>query len=194
MSAIPTPRKNLIIAGVPRSGKSILSRRLSRALGASHIPIDSLVSSFQEVHPEIGISHSLERHEEICERFRPFLAAYFRHLEYEAIPLIIDVWQLRPGDAVAIAPKSKYEILYLGYPSACVDEKCGQIRAAAGPEDWTEDMDEPALRSLIEGYIAWGNIIQEECERLSLRFVDTGLDFTGSLDRAFAELLGLVGG
>ena len=60
--------KNTIIDGVSRSGKSILSRRLYSALDMANFPLDSLVSTFIRVFPELGISHTTDDYIAVSDR------------------------------------------------------------------------------------------------------------------------------
>lgn len=42
-------KKHIIIAGVPRSGKSTISQRISRELGYQHISMDSIIAGIESV-------------------------------------------------------------------------------------------------------------------------------------------------
>ena len=49
-------KQTIIIAGVPRAGKSTLSHRLSREFGYQHVSMDSINAGFERVFPELGIN------------------------------------------------------------------------------------------------------------------------------------------
>ena len=48
-------KKHVIIAGVPRSGKSTISQKISAHLGYQHISMDSVIAGIESVFPETGI-------------------------------------------------------------------------------------------------------------------------------------------
>lgn len=53
-------KKHIIIAGVPRSGKSTISQKISNNLGYQHISMDSIIAGIESVFPETGISSDAE--------------------------------------------------------------------------------------------------------------------------------------
>ncbi len=49
---------HIIIAGVPRSGKSTIAKRAANLLNINYFPFDSLVSTIMgNLYPEQGITH-----------------------------------------------------------------------------------------------------------------------------------------
>lgn len=48
-------KKHVIIAGVPRAGKSTLSQIISKYYGYQHISMDSIIAGIEKVFPETGI-------------------------------------------------------------------------------------------------------------------------------------------
>ncbi|MCL2285816.1 MAG: hypothetical protein FWC32_05555 [Firmicutes bacterium] len=48
-------KNNIIIAGVPRAGKSTLSRMLSKKFGFQHVSMDSINNGLEKVFPQLGI-------------------------------------------------------------------------------------------------------------------------------------------
>jgi len=49
-------KNNIIIAGVPRVGKSTMSHILSRKFGYQHVSMDAINAGFERVFPELGIN------------------------------------------------------------------------------------------------------------------------------------------
>jgi hypothetical protein len=181
--------KNTIIAGAPRAGKSTLAKRLCAAHGASYFPMDSLVSTFGRVFPEIGITHYDENHERTCRAFWPFLHEFLTHLEYEDFGFVADVYHLLPEDVAEAGLSGRYDIVFVGYPSADRAEKCRHIRDDARPEDWTSELNDTQLERCVAHFIEQSAAIRDDCARLGLRFVDTSDGFSKALDAAFREML-----
>jgi len=49
-------KNNIIIAGVPRAGKSTVSHLLSKKYGYQHVSMDSIITGFEKCFPETGIN------------------------------------------------------------------------------------------------------------------------------------------
>jgi len=87
----------IIIAGVPKSGKSTVSKQLQKRLNMSYLPCDSLISTLGKLHPQLGITH-FEKASVVSKKVAPFLAELIKHIEYEKEAIILDVYQLFPHD------------------------------------------------------------------------------------------------
>lgn len=184
----PVITKNIIIGGVPRSGKSILARKISADLGYSHYPIDSWVSSFNTVFPGLGITHYEEEHQAVSKRLWPFLSSLIKHLAYENLSYVLEGFHIRPADVHRHLDPSRWQILFMGYPAVKVDDMVRRIRGFARVQDWTEELDDRALSALIARYIKESQSIQDDCKKFGLRFVDTSFDFYSTLDRLNQDL------
>ena len=51
--------KHLIVAGVPRAGKSTLSRRIARETGWQHVSMDAVIAGFERCFPQTGVDTGL---------------------------------------------------------------------------------------------------------------------------------------
>jgi len=47
----------ILVAGVSRSGKTSLAKKLCGHLEMSYFPLDSIISSLEKLYPENGIQH-----------------------------------------------------------------------------------------------------------------------------------------
>lgn len=72
-------RKNIIILGTSRSGKTKLAVKISRELNYNIIGTDSLVSAFENTYPNMGISHKI-RDGSSTRNLEPFLTNYIKSL------------------------------------------------------------------------------------------------------------------
>jgi len=48
-------KKHIIIAGVPRVGRSTLSQLIAKQMGYQHISMDSIIAGIEQIFPETGI-------------------------------------------------------------------------------------------------------------------------------------------
>lgn len=178
--------KNIIIAGAPRSGKTALAKRMSAELGFSLFPADAIVSTFDKVFPEHGISHFEDDHGKACEAFRGFLRELLHHLEYEDFPFIVDGYHVMPHSLGDL--KETYAIVFMGYPSVAPREKCSDIRRYARPKDWTEDLSDDQLCEAIQRFADESRMFEKACSTIGIPFVDTGTAFEEAIQSAFEIL------
>ena len=178
--------KNIIIAGVPRSGKSTLARRLSSGLGFSICPADAIVSTFGKIFPEHGISHFESNHGKACDAFHDFLIEYLHHLDYEDIPFVVDVYHAMPHSLADL--RETYAVVFMGYPSAALQEKCSHVRQYARPKDWTEGLSDDQLSVAVQRFVDESKMIQKACSEMGIPFVDTGAGFDQAIQSAFEML------
>ena len=91
--------KYIIIAGVPRAGKSTVSQMIAKQMGFQHISMDSVIAGIEKVFPETKIdTHaSIEAQknlEFISSKIAPFIRAMMNSGEYDECDygVIIDVF------------------------------------------------------------------------------------------------------
>ena len=96
-------KKHVIIAGVPRSGKSTISQKISAHLGYQHISMDSVIAGIESVFPETGIQTDAdtdlwENIQYISAKMALFIRAMIDSGEYEECDygMVIDIFQLLP--------------------------------------------------------------------------------------------------
>lgn len=178
---------------MPRSGKSILARRLCGATYLSHFPVDSLVSAFGAVFPSLCISHYKDDHEEVCARLWPFLLEYIHHLSYEDLSFMMEGYHIHPQELFEQLDLGNWLVLFLGYPTVAPEEKLAEVRDHARAMDWTEALDDVAMGALIEGYIQESRSLQRICQVYGFEFVDTGKDFMISLEKKADEIITWLG-
>jgi adenylate kinase family enzyme len=183
--------KNFIIGGVPRSGKSILSKRLCSTLAMAYFPLDSLVSTFGRVFPELGISHTSEDHIAVCDQLWPFVCEWITHLVYEDLSFLFDGYHLQPTNIRKDIDPQAFNILFLGYPHAQPAQKAAEIRQYARKGDWTETLDEEALTALVRRYIDESKHLQAECLQYGFDFIDLSHGFPNQLTEVSFAILEL---
>ena len=190
--------KHLIIAGVPRSGKSTLSRRAARALGWQHVCMDAIIAGFERCFPETGIDTGLSVNKNkssmdilhiISGRIGPFLRAMTDPEEYDQKngPMVIDMYQLLPEDYVKYLDPDICGIIYLLTGDVTVEERFCIQKEFDTPEDYTYELsDEERLEGC--GYLVeQSKLMRKQCQRLGLRYFETARDreavFDGILEK-----------
>lgn len=93
-------KKHMIIAGVPRSGKSTLSQRISKDFGYQHISMDSIIAGIEKIFPETGINSEADADlwkniQYISSKLALFIRAMIDSGEYDECDygMVIDIFQ-----------------------------------------------------------------------------------------------------
>lgn len=172
-------RKQIIIAGVARAGKSTVCNELSKREHYQHIEADTITFAFQNSFPETGISHTdFWGLKETSKPFSKFLSAWIKEIQKSGTcnktnyKIAIDLYHILPEDFVSYFPKENCEIYFLGYPNISVEEKLKQIRCFDTVDDWTTQESDESLKERIETYIEISKYLQEECQKYGLPFID----------------------
>ena len=114
-------KKHIIIAGVPRSGKSTISQIISKDFGYQHISMDSIIAGIERVFPETGIDSDAdtdlqENIQYISSKMALFIRAMMDSGEYNECDygMVIDVFQLLPQHFIQHIDSSLCDIFYFG--------------------------------------------------------------------------------
>lgn len=102
-------KNNIIIAGVPRAGKSTISHRLAEQYEYQHISMDSIIAGFEKCFPETGVNtyaglSSADTLRLISGKMAPFVRAMLDSGEYDEFEpgVVLDMYQLLPEDYMNI--------------------------------------------------------------------------------------------
>lgn len=161
--------KNVLLIGAARSGKSIFSEKMSKEMGYTHIIMDSIIETFYETFPEIGIKHD----ESNNPVFNKFLKSYLKNLFKYGFNNIIDMEILSPEVVSEIIDKDETEVIYFGYPSISVEDKFVQIRKHDTEFDWTINLNDIELKELIIKKIELSKQVQKEANKYDITYIDT---------------------
>ena len=197
-------KRNVIVAGVPRAGKSTLSRMLARH-GFTHVSMDSIIAGFERVFPETGIvtyaeSSSLEILITISAKIAPFIEAMMDSGEYGEYGrgAVYDVYQLLPCDYVKhIRPKARetendsydVKIVFLGSSDVTPDERFIIQNKFDTENDYTFYKTDDELREGAIYIVEQSALIKSQCEQFGLPYYDTSYGRFETFDKIVDELL-----
>ena len=71
-------KKNILVIGAPRSGKTSLARKIAKTLGYSVISLDDIVSGLS-AYKDLNIAHDSDDYE-VSKKFSKFLKIYLKEL------------------------------------------------------------------------------------------------------------------
>lgn len=176
--------KHLIVAGVPRAGKSTLARRIARTFGWQHVSMDAVIAGFEQCFPETGVDtglsvnagkSSMEILRTISGKMAPFLRAMTSPEEYDHKngPMVIDMYQLLPEDYVKYLDPDICGILYLLTGDVTPEERCAIQKQYDTPEDYTYTLSDEERLEGAHYLVEQSKLMREQCERFGLPFYET---------------------
>ena len=185
-------KNNIIIAGVPRAGKSTVSHMLSKEFGYQHVSMDSIIAGFEKCFPETGVStycglSSMDTLKLISSKMTPFVRAMLDSAEYDEFEpgMVLDMYQLLPEDYDKYLRDANCEIVYLLTSDVTPQERFEIQKKYDTPKDYTFYKSD---EELIEGahYIVEQSILmKKQCEKYGLTYYETAHE----REKAFKKIL-----
>ncbi len=172
--------KHIIIAGVPRAGKSTVSQMIAKKYGYQHISMDSIIAGFEKVFPETGIDTDADKDvkenvKSISSKIAPFLRAMIDSGEYDECDygMVLDVFQLLPEDYRKYIDPTVCEIYYFITSDVTAEEWYELLKQYDTPKDYTYYKPEEEKRKACEEVVEISKYYKEQCERFQLSFFET---------------------
>src|SRR5215813_5179142 len=165
-------KHQFIVTGASTAGKSAFANALVKKYFLQHICIDPIIEAFEDVYPQLGITHRAPTHEEhigVCQKLRPFVFRMIDGLVED--DFVIEGFRLPLEDLHTKYPHLQYFVF--AYPSSTPEErlaKCRQYDTA----NWTNEMSDDELLGTFEFSIAESKRLMKICKELSIPFFDTG--------------------
>ena len=173
-------KKHIIIAGVPRSGKSTLSQIRANNLGYQHISMDSIIAGIESVFPETGINSDAdidpqENIQYISSKMALFIRAMMDSGEYEecSYGMVIDIFQLLPQHYVQYIDPSVCDIYYFGTSDVTPEERYELLKKYDTPKDYTYYHSEEKNRRDCIDIVTISKLLKEQCKIFHLPYYDT---------------------
>lgn len=165
--------KNIFIAGVARSGKSTLSKKLKESGKYNYIPLDYFTSSLKHNFPEVQITSNVVIDRVSSKKLALLLSRVIKIMDNSNERFIIDSAHILPQDIIEYLDRDKWDIYYFGYPSISPDDKLKLIRKYDKESDWTFKKSDEELLSILEQLINISVEIKAVCEKFNIPFIDT---------------------
>ena len=175
--------KHMIIAGVPRAGKSTVSQMIAKKLGYQHISMDSIIAGFEKVFPQVGINTDAdvdvkENVKSISAKIAPFLRAMMDSGEYDECDygMVIDVFQLLPEDYRKYIDPSVCEIAYFITSDVTAEERFELLKQYDTPKDYTYYKSDEENRKNCAEIVEISKWIKAQCEQFEVPCFETAKD------------------
>lgn len=178
--------RQFIVAGVPTAGKSTFSHELVKKYFVQHICIDPIIEGFEDVFPELGITHkasTLEEHIQVCQKFKPFVFRMIDGLDVDNF--VIEGFRLPLEDLYAKYPHLQYFVF--GYPTATPQERLARCRKF-DINNWTNELNDGQLLKEFDFLIEESKRLEKMCKKLNILFFDMSKDYWGNIKAALGQV------
>ena len=173
-------KNNIIIAGVPRAGKSTISHMLFEKYGYQHISMDSIIAGFEKCFPETGVStyqglSSLETLRVISSKMAPVVRAMLDSGEYDEFTpgMVLDMYQLLPENYDRYIRGANCKIAYFITSDVTPEERFLIQKKYDTEKDYTFYKPDEELREGAEYIVEQSILMREQCEKLGLPYYET---------------------
>ena len=187
-------KNNIIIAGVPRAGKSTVSHLLSKKYGYQHISMDSIIAGFEKCFPETGVNtyqglSSLETLRVISGKMAPFVRAMLDSSEYDEFEpgMVLDMYQLLPEDYDKHIRGANCEIAYFITSDVSPEERFLIQKKYDTEKDYSFYKSDEELREGAECIVEQSIIMRKQCEQLGLKYYETATEREKNIQRFLDE-------
>ena len=176
-------KNNIIIAGVPRAGKSTVSHLLSKQYGYQHISMDAIIAGFEKCFPETGVNtyqglSSLETLRVISGKMAPFVRAMLDSAEYDEFEpgMVLDMYQLLPEDYDRYIRGANCGIAYFITSDVTPEERFRIQKKYDTEKDYTFYRSDEELMEGAVYIVEQSILMKEQCEKLGLPYYETAHD------------------
>ncbi len=176
-------KNNIIIAGVPRAGKSTVSNLLAKKFGYKHISMDSIIAGFERCFPETGVNtyqglSSMDTLKVISGKMAPFVRAMLDSGEYDEFEpgMVVDMYQLLPADYVKYIQGANCEIVYFITSDVTPQERFVIQKKYDTEKDYTFYKSDEELRENAIYIVEQSILMKEQCEKNALPYYETARD------------------
>ena len=176
-------KNNIIVAGVPRAGKSTVSHLLATKYGYQHVSMDSIIAGFEKCFLETGVStycglSSMDTLRMISGKMAPFVRAMLESGEYDEHEpgMVLDMYQLLPEDYDKYIRGANCDIVYFITSDVTPEERFQIQKKYDTEKDYTFYKPDEELREGAEYIVEQSILMKAQCEKLGLPYYETARD------------------
>lgn len=182
--------KNIAIFGSSRSGKSTLSRMISKKFPNYHIISgDDIRNTFADVLPQNNINS--KGGSGMVEDFPNFLSTLFYKSikrNNEEFGYIVETCDITPNKAKELFSKDNTILLFIGTPNQTVEDHFNEIKKYQTQKDWSYGRSDERIMEHCKYWIPKSKEYERECRKLNIWYVDTSFNRMEVLENTLNRL------
>lgn len=187
--------KDILIFGVPRAGKTTLSKLLIEELRDYHIfSIDAIRNAFGDIFPELEINDKGGKNNEIILPNYVSRLLYWQHDELRNKQgYIIEGCQVLPDKVKEVFDLENSIVIYLGHGTLCPEDILKNIRKYDTPEEYSYKRDDETMLKQCREYYEIEKINIAKCKKYGFIYVDTSTNRKEVLRKLVNQIKSIVG-
>lgn len=188
-------KRNLIIFGSSRSGKTTLAKKIAKEFNFNYIAVDRIVTGFQYGMPELGISHE-DRTGKTVELLSPFLLNFIKsldssNLKQDDIFYVFEGAYFNIEECFQFFRKRNILIIILLQTELNEYELFNNIRKYDCESEWTAKMSDVDLIDYCKNVVEFNKYIKNICEQHNFKYYDTSFNRDVIIDKVIDEIWGI---
>lgn len=186
--------KDILIFGVPRAGKTTLSKLLIEELRDYHIfSIDAIRNAFGDIFPELEINDKGGKNNEIILPNYVSRLLYWQHDELRNKQgYIIEGCQVLPDKVKEVFDLENSIVIYLGHGTLCPEDILKNIRKYDTPEEYSYKRDDETMLKQCREYYEIEKINIAKCKKYGFIYVDTSTNRKEVLRKLVNQIKSIV--
>ncbi len=165
--------KNIIIFGVPRSGKSTLANMIVDKFHYQVIRVDALRDTFLTIFPELNIAPNRATEN---EKFQLFLQEYLKKNvgeERNKYGYVLEGCETTPADCHRLFQNENNLVYYVGPINISEEDFFSMIRENDINVNWSANLTDEELKEEVKVFLKQAKFYQQECAKYNIPFIDT---------------------
>jgi 2-phosphoglycerate kinase len=177
-----------LIGGRPRSGKSILRKRILEKYKISGISTDTLRYMLSEADPLLGVHHTRTAKQN-APIMMPYIDKLIEHLiKYDEEDFVVEGAVLIPELLSKYVSRKNIRCCYLGYSNLTTKEKLKATKEHERDNDWTKNYSMKEFKNFIKNSINKSKKEKKECEKYNIKYFDIDQNFDESINKVIKYL------
>jgi len=195
-------KKNIIIFGASRAGKTTLAKKLNEKLNFSVIGTDDITDILRKSFPELMLNDSNDW-EKTMANFAPFIAHFIGTLDYRSkcfngTNFIIEGWHYDFEKMLPILKMYEIEelsdyflLIGLVYPNKTPKEYFNDRKKYDSTDDWTYNLCDEELKGLSIDAVEYNRKILDKYSIYNPRIYDVSQEREQVLDKIVSDIASL---
>ena len=178
-----------LIGGLPRSGKTIIRKKLLEKYRVDGTCTDNLRFMLSEGNKELGIDGAKPAKHNLVI-MQPYLDPFIYSLiHYAKEDFVLEGDVLLPKYLAKYLENEWIKCCFIGFSNVSPKDKAKNMRENTCPSDWTRVYTEEELLNFTKDGIKRSKEYKKECKKLGIKYFDTGRNFDKSMEKILKYLI-----
>lgn len=189
-------KKNVIITGIPRAGKSTVALKICKQLNYNLIQLDSIVEAMKKAFPEFKTEKKADGILEV-NSFTPFLMEYLKELNDDVprkrgINYVIEGSDLDINEYLNFFSKDDFILIGIVYSERTIDEIYKTMKDNDTILDWSYYLNDTELREYSHALYLRNKQFEKLFKKHGIRYYDVSHNRDRVLEQIKTDLVTII--